>query len=134
VAGAGELSVPIVIVVVAIGAFLGENTSYLIGRRTVTVPLIDSLAKARVPSGSTGPRGQLNHRGGELRPQTRYRCVADTPDSVKGQLRRAAAPRGCGGCSCSSPYEEVGRAGEATIPPREAARGDSELATPRRSA
>jgi len=66
VAAAGDLSLGFVIPAAALGAFLGDNTAYLVGRR------FGSRAADRFFSGEKGRRRvqwahtQLNERGGEL--------------------------------------------------------------------
>ena len=66
VAGAGDLSLPVVIVAAAAGAFAGDNTAYLIGRR------YGDRATERFFRGEKAQRriqwadSQLHERGGEL--------------------------------------------------------------------
>jgi membrane protein DedA with SNARE-associated domain len=66
VAGAGDLSLPLVIAVAAAGAFCGDNTAYLIGRR------FGQRATDRFFSGERSRKRiqwanrQLEMRGGEL--------------------------------------------------------------------
>jgi membrane-associated protein len=66
VASTGDLSLPLVIPAAAVGAFLGDNTAYLIGRR------FGERATARFFSGEKAQRriawtqNQLRERGGEL--------------------------------------------------------------------
>ena len=66
VAGAGDLSLPLVIAFAAAGAFLGDNTAYLIGRR------FGQRASDRFFSGEKSRKRvqwaqrQLETRGGEL--------------------------------------------------------------------
>ena len=66
VAGAGDLSLPLVIVAAAVGAFAGDNTAYLIGRRfggRVTERFFNSdESRRRIAWADT----QLRKRGGEL--------------------------------------------------------------------
>jgi membrane-associated protein len=65
-AGAGDMSLPLIIVLAASGAFLGDNTSYLIGRH------YGEPAKRRFFSGRKAherihwAEEQLQERGGEL--------------------------------------------------------------------
>lgn len=66
VAGAGELSLPIVIVVAAAGAFLGDNTSYLIGRRYGHRATGRFFSKGKGAERLDWAEKQLNQRGGEL--------------------------------------------------------------------
>jgi membrane-associated protein len=66
VASAGDLSLPLVVAAAAAGAFLGDNSAYLIGRR------FGSRAQERFFSGEKARRRiewaerQLYERGGEL--------------------------------------------------------------------
>ena len=66
VASSGDLSVPLVILAAAAGAFAGDNTAYLLGRRFGT------QLEARFFSGERGRKQiqwaerQLDERGGEL--------------------------------------------------------------------
>jgi membrane protein DedA with SNARE-associated domain len=66
VASAGDLSLPLIIPAAAAGAFLGDNTAYLIGRR------FGSRAEERFFSGEKARKRiewaerQLSERGGEL--------------------------------------------------------------------
>jgi membrane protein DedA with SNARE-associated domain len=66
VAADGGLSLPLVIAAAAVGAFLGDNTAYLLGRR------LGARAEGRLVSSARGQRlaawarKQLADRGGEL--------------------------------------------------------------------
>jgi membrane-associated protein len=66
VAASGGLNLPLVIVAAAVGAFLGDNLAYLVGRR------FGPAAKARFFSGEKAVKrlrwaeDQLGERGGEL--------------------------------------------------------------------
>jgi membrane protein DedA with SNARE-associated domain len=66
VASTGDLSVPLVVLAAAAGAFAGDNTTYLLGRR------FGRRIEARFFSGERGRKQiqwaerQLNERGGEL--------------------------------------------------------------------
>ena len=66
VASTGDLSVPLVVLAAAAGAFAGDNATYLLGRR------FGRRIEARFFSGERGRRQiqwaerQLNERGGEL--------------------------------------------------------------------
>ena len=66
VASAGDLSLPLVVAAAASGAFLGDNTAYLVGRR------FGNRAQKRFFSGQKARRRiewaerQLTERGGEL--------------------------------------------------------------------
>jgi membrane-associated protein len=66
VASTGDLSVPLVVLAAAAGAFAGDNTTYLLGRR------FGRRIEARFFSGERGRRQiqwaerQLDERGGEL--------------------------------------------------------------------
>jgi membrane protein DedA with SNARE-associated domain len=65
VAAAGDLSLAIVIPAAAIGAFLGDNSAYLIGRRfggRATSRWTSAKAQHRIE----GVERQLDERGGEL--------------------------------------------------------------------
>jgi membrane protein DedA with SNARE-associated domain len=66
VAGAGGLSLPIVIVVAATGAFLGDNTSYLVGRRYGHRATSRFFSKGKGAGRLDWAERQLNERGGEL--------------------------------------------------------------------
>ena len=66
VAGAGDLSLPIVIGVAATGAFLGDNTSYLVGHRWGHRATGRFFSKGKGPERLDWAESQLNERGGEL--------------------------------------------------------------------
>ena len=66
VAGAGDLSLAIVIVAAATGAFLGDNTSYLVGRRYGHRATDRFFGKGKGPERLDWAERQLNERGGEL--------------------------------------------------------------------
>jgi membrane protein DedA with SNARE-associated domain len=66
VAGAGDLSLPIVILVAAGGAFLGDNTSYLIGRRYGHRATDRFFSKGKGAERLDWAENQLDERGGEL--------------------------------------------------------------------
>jgi membrane-associated protein len=65
-AGAGDQSLPLVIASGALGAFLGDNTAYLIGRRFA--PLIQRRAERRPKTAArlVWARDQIRKRGGLL--------------------------------------------------------------------
>jgi membrane-associated protein len=66
VASAGDLSLPIVVVLAAAGAFLGDNTAYLIGRRFG--PRIEKrfFTSEKSRARTAWAERQLQERGGEL--------------------------------------------------------------------
>jgi membrane protein DedA with SNARE-associated domain len=66
VAGAGDLSLPIVIVVAAAGAFLGDNTSYLVGHRYGHRATDRFFSKGKGADRLGWAENQLHERGGEL--------------------------------------------------------------------
>ena len=66
VAGAGDLSLPIVIAVAASGAFLGDNTSYFVGRRFGHRATSRFFSKGKGAERLDWAERQLNERGGEL--------------------------------------------------------------------
>jgi len=66
VAGAGDLSLPIVIVVAAAGAFLGDNTSYLVGRRYGHRATDRFFSTGKGAERLDWAENQLEERGGEL--------------------------------------------------------------------
>jgi membrane protein DedA with SNARE-associated domain len=66
VAGAGDLSLPIVIVVAAAGAFLGDNMSYLIGRRYGHRATDRFFSTGKGAERLDWAENQLEERGGEL--------------------------------------------------------------------
>jgi membrane-associated protein len=66
VAGAGELSLPVVIAVAAAGAFLGDNTSYLVGRRYGHRAADRFFSKGKGAGRLDWAEKQLSERGGEL--------------------------------------------------------------------
>jgi len=95
VAANGGLEIPLVIAVAAAGAFLGDNTAYLLGRR------FGERAQRRFFSGEKGQRRvkwaetQLKERGGELIIVGRFipggrTLVALTAGSVRFTWRRFA--------------------------------------------
>jgi len=66
VAGAGDLSLPIVIVAAATGAFLGDNSSYLVGRRFGHRATDRFFSKGKGAERLDWAEKQLDERGGEL--------------------------------------------------------------------
>jgi len=66
VAGSGDLSLPIVIAVAAAGAFLGDNTSYLVGRRYGHRATDRFFSKGKGAERLEWAENQLDERGGEL--------------------------------------------------------------------
>jgi membrane protein DedA with SNARE-associated domain len=66
VAGAGDLSLPIVIVAAAAGAFLGDNGSYLVGRRFGHRATDRFFSKGKGAERLDWAERQLDERGGEL--------------------------------------------------------------------
>jgi membrane protein DedA with SNARE-associated domain len=95
VAANGGLDIPIVIAVAAAGAFLGDNTAYLLGR------YLGDWARGRFFSGEKGQRrvkwaeAQLEERGGQLIVVGRFipggrTLVALTAGSVRFRWRRFA--------------------------------------------
>jgi membrane protein DedA with SNARE-associated domain len=95
VAANGGLDIPIVIAVAAAGAFLGDNTAYLLGR------YLGDWARGRFFSGEKGQRrvkwaeAQLEERGGQLIVVGRFipggrTLVALTAGSVRFSWRRFA--------------------------------------------
>jgi membrane-associated protein len=96
VASSGDLSLPLVIVAAAAGAFVGDNTAYLIGRR------FGSRVEARFFSGEKAQRRiawaerQLGTRGGELIVIGRFipggrTAVTVTAGTLRFSWRRFAA-------------------------------------------
>jgi len=66
VAGAGELSLPIVIVVAAAGAFLGDNSSYLVGHRYGHRATDRFFSTGKGAERLAWAESQLEERGAEL--------------------------------------------------------------------
>jgi membrane protein DedA with SNARE-associated domain len=66
VAGAGGLSLPIVIAVAAAGAFLGDNTSYLVGHRYGHRATDRFFSSGKGAERLDWAEKQLDRRGGEL--------------------------------------------------------------------
>jgi membrane protein DedA with SNARE-associated domain len=66
VASAGDLSLPIVIVVAAAGAFLGDNSSYLVGHRFGHRATDRFFSKEKGAERLDWAERQLEERGGEL--------------------------------------------------------------------
>jgi membrane-associated protein len=66
VAGSGDLSLPIVVAVAAAGAFLGDNTSYLVGRRFGSRVTDRFFSKGKGAERLDWAERQLQERGGEL--------------------------------------------------------------------
>jgi membrane protein DedA with SNARE-associated domain len=66
VAGAGGLSLPVVIVLAATGAFLGDNTSYLVGHRYGHRVTDRFFSKGKGAERLDWAERQLEERGGEL--------------------------------------------------------------------
>ncbi|HEY6785066.1 MAG TPA: DedA family protein [Gemmatimonadales bacterium] len=65
VASGGDLSLPLVILAAALGAFLGDNTAYLIGRR-FGKRVADRFSGDRSRRRIDWAQAQLQERGGEL--------------------------------------------------------------------
>jgi membrane protein DedA with SNARE-associated domain len=88
VAGAGDLSLPVVILAAAAGAFAGDNTAYLIGRR------FGPWATERFFSGEKAQHRlgwadeQLSKRGGELIVVARFIPGGRTVVTVTAGMRR----------------------------------------------
>jgi membrane protein DedA with SNARE-associated domain len=93
VASAGDLSLPLVIPAAAAGAFLGDNTAYLIGRR------FGRRAEKRFFSGEKARRRiewaerQLSERGGELIVVARFIPGGRTAVTLSAGLLRFRWPR-----------------------------------------
>ncbi|HEX6700180.1 MAG TPA: DedA family protein [Gaiellaceae bacterium] len=93
VASAGDLSLPLIVVAAAAGAFLGDNSAYLIGRRFGT------RASARFFSGKRARRRiewaehQLEERGGELIVTARFIPGGRTVITLSAGLVKFAWPR-----------------------------------------
>lgn len=66
VAAAGDLSLPLVIVSGALGAFSGDNLAYAIGRRYGTRAVDRFFRGEKARRRLDAARGQLDRRGGEL--------------------------------------------------------------------
>jgi membrane-associated protein len=66
VAGSGDLSLPIVIAVAAAGAFLGDNSMYLVGRRFGHRATDRFFSKGKGAERLDWAEKQLDERGGEL--------------------------------------------------------------------
>ena len=66
VAAAGDLSLPVVILLAAAGAFLGDNTAYLIGRRFGNRALDRWFRGEKAQKRVAWTEGQLDERGGEV--------------------------------------------------------------------
>ncbi len=66
VAGSGDLSLPIVIAVAAAGAFLGDNSSYLVGYRFGHRATDRFFSKGKGAERLEWAERQLEERGGEL--------------------------------------------------------------------
>ena len=66
VAAAGGLYLPLIIVAAACGAFLGDNTAYLVGRRFGTRATKRFLRGGRAQKTLDWAERQLTQRGGEL--------------------------------------------------------------------
>lgn len=66
VASTGELSLPLIIPAAALGALLGDNTAYLIGRRFGKRVTEGSFSGERSRRRIDWAQGQLRERGGEL--------------------------------------------------------------------
>jgi membrane-associated protein len=66
VAAAGGLYLPLIIVAAACGAFLGDNTAYLVGRRFGTRATKRFLRGGKAQKTLDWAAGQLTQRGGEL--------------------------------------------------------------------
>jgi membrane protein DedA with SNARE-associated domain len=66
VAGAGGLSLPVVIVIAAAGAFLGDNTSYLVGHRYGHRATDRFFSTGKGAERLDWAEKQLDERGGEL--------------------------------------------------------------------
>jgi len=92
-AGAGKMNLPAIIVLAAAGAFAGDNTLYLIGRR------YGDRAKQRFFSGEKGRKrtawaeGQLQKRGGELIVVARFIPGGRTLVCLSAGATRMAWPR-----------------------------------------
>jgi membrane protein DedA with SNARE-associated domain len=93
VASAGDLSLPLVISAAAAGAFLGDNTAYLIGRR------FGSRAQERFFSGEKARKRiewaerQLEERGGELIVVARFIPGGRTAVTLSAGMLRFRWPR-----------------------------------------
>jgi membrane protein DedA with SNARE-associated domain len=66
VAAAGDLSLPLIIPIAMLGAFLGDNTVYLIGRRWGTRVAERLFGGEKARKRIEWAEGQLQERGGEL--------------------------------------------------------------------
>jgi membrane-associated protein len=66
VAGSGDLSLPVVIVVAAAGAFLGDNSSYFVGHRFGHRATDRFFSKGKGAERLDWAEKQLDERGGEL--------------------------------------------------------------------
>lgn len=92
-AGAGELSIAAVIAVAAAGAFVGDNGSYLLGRR------FGDVATRRLLRGSRGRRGReraermLARRGGYLILVSRFVPGGRTVTTLTAGLTEMPWPR-----------------------------------------
>src|SRR4249919_4295621 len=93
VASAGDLSLGLVIPAAALGAFLGDNTAYLVGRR------FGSRATERFFSSDKGRRrvewanNQLRERGGELIVVARFIPAGRTVVTLSAGTLRYPWPR-----------------------------------------
>jgi membrane protein DedA with SNARE-associated domain len=66
VAAAGDLSLPLIVVAAAVGAFLGDNSAYLLGRRFGREITARFFSGAKARSRIEWAQRQLQERGGEL--------------------------------------------------------------------
>jgi len=66
VAAAGDLSLPLIICAAALGAFLGDNTAYLIGRRFGVRAQNRFFSGAKARARTDWAERQLDERGGQL--------------------------------------------------------------------
>src|SRR4051812_18405528 len=66
VAAAGDLSLPLVVAAAALGAFLGDNTAYLVGRRFGVRIQNRFFTSAKARARTDWAERQLGERGGQL--------------------------------------------------------------------